>query len=187
VLLEEETHIVRNNAAPRFNRYFEFDVPHFRCSVRLTLIEAVTGRKVGVSQMSVFSLIQRDSNLKLARIRDKILSKGKFKAADSTNRLPVKTKRLLEAEVTTTTNVGAEAGLRQRVGHSSRTRSDSGPNFTAYGDLRHAGIGNRAADDPEADADEAALELLPMRDTATNSTVLGRFNAVIRFHENSKG
>jgi hypothetical protein len=188
VLLEEETQIVRNNAAPRFNRYFEFDVPHFRCSLRFTLIEAQTGRKIGVSQMSVFSLIQRDSNMKLARIRDQIWSKAKLKGANSSNsRSSAPAKRLHETETTAATKAVAEGGLRQRVGYSNRLQSDSGVNFSANGDVSSTGSANKATNISDIDSDEAALELLPLRDAATNSTVLGRFNAVIRFQENSKG
>lgn len=58
VLLEEDTHTVCNSAAPVFNCIFEFQVPHFRCGVRLLLIDATTGKKIGTSVVSVYSLIQ---------------------------------------------------------------------------------------------------------------------------------
>ena len=58
VLLEEDTHTVCNSAAPVFNCIFEFEVPHFRCGVRLLLVDATTGKKIGTSVVSVYSLIQ---------------------------------------------------------------------------------------------------------------------------------
>lgn len=58
VLLEEDTHTVFNSAAPAFNCKFEFDVPHFRCGVRFILIDGASGRKIGTSYVSIYSLIQ---------------------------------------------------------------------------------------------------------------------------------
>ena len=62
-ILEKDTHIVLNNAAPTFNCKFEFDVPHFRCGVRLTLLDGNSGRKIGTSDISIYSLIQVSRNL----------------------------------------------------------------------------------------------------------------------------
>lgn len=188
VVLEEETQIVRNNAAPRFNRYFEFEVPHFRCAVRFTLIEARTGRKIGTSQMSVFSLMQRDSNRKLARIRAKIWKDSNNKVEqNSTHRLPTPTKKLRDNDGPVV-KTGVETGLRSRIPHSSRARSNSDRGFSADGDMASSQRGDTLNDNLSADnADEAFLEILPLRDAATNTAVLGRFSAVIRFEENSKG
>lgn len=58
LLLEEDTQMIYNSAAPAFNCFFEFDVPHFRCGVKFVLIDGSTGRKVGSSYISVYSLIQ---------------------------------------------------------------------------------------------------------------------------------
>jgi hypothetical protein len=57
-LLEEDTHTVFNSAAPAFNCNFEFDVPHFRCGVRFILIDGASGRKIGTSYISIYSLLQ---------------------------------------------------------------------------------------------------------------------------------
>ena len=58
VLQEEDTNMIYNNAAPVFNSKFEFNVPHFRCGVKFSLIEGGSGRKVGTSYISIYSLIQ---------------------------------------------------------------------------------------------------------------------------------
>jgi hypothetical protein len=60
--LEKETHVIKSSATPCYNEKFEFTVPHFRSVVTLTLVDALTDRKLGVSEISIYAIQQRDAD-----------------------------------------------------------------------------------------------------------------------------
>lgn len=60
--LEKETHVIKSSATPCYNEKFEFVAPHFRSVLTLTLVDAQTDRKLGVSEISIYAIQQRDAD-----------------------------------------------------------------------------------------------------------------------------
>lgn len=58
IVLSEKTQVIFNSASPIFNRQFEYDIPHYRSKIRLTLMEAKTDYVLGTCQFSMHSIMQ---------------------------------------------------------------------------------------------------------------------------------
>lgn len=59
---EARTRTVRNSATPQFNKNWTFGLPHFRCVLKLSLINARDGSIVGSARISLYSVIMRDAD-----------------------------------------------------------------------------------------------------------------------------
>jgi hypothetical protein len=60
--LVAKTRIIRSSAAPHFNKSWIFPVPHFHCSLRISLMNARDGSIIGSHKMTIYSLIMRDAD-----------------------------------------------------------------------------------------------------------------------------
>jgi hypothetical protein len=63
---DEKTHVVwqnmYQNSNPKFDKYYEFDVPHFQSGITLSLMDHTKGTVVGTSHVSISSLLIRDAD-----------------------------------------------------------------------------------------------------------------------------
>jgi len=60
---EKRTQTVHGSAAPVYNKNFRFVAAHYRSFLRLSLVDALTGRKIGQAIVSAYSLLQRDADV----------------------------------------------------------------------------------------------------------------------------
>ena len=61
--VEKRTQTVHASAAPVYNKKFRFTAMHYRSSIKVTLVDAQTGRKIGQTKISVYSIMQRDADM----------------------------------------------------------------------------------------------------------------------------
>jgi hypothetical protein len=61
--MEAKTKVIRQSAAPHFNKRFLFTAPSYHCALRMSLVNADDQRPVGSARMSIYSLIIRDADL----------------------------------------------------------------------------------------------------------------------------
>jgi hypothetical protein len=60
--MHAKTRTIRDSAAPHFSKQWTFTVPHFKCSLKMSLINARDDSVVGSHSMSLYALMMRDAD-----------------------------------------------------------------------------------------------------------------------------
>ncbi len=84
--VEAKTHVVYQNmyqnSNPQFDKFYEFEVPHFGSGIKLSLIDHTRDKVIGTTFISIFSIIMRDadkykSKWEVADYEDFLVTNGK--------------------------------------------------------------------------------------------------------------